>query len=124
MKIEGFFNITDYSLTHNILLLRTTTVKNDEIVNTDLLFSSTFYLEIPTYFNDLLIENGGESDCQYISKRCDAEFVDSLEPKDVFVLKTNEQRYFVGARKLEIITNSLRPGETSIGVKKPKSDVD
>lgn len=118
MKIEGHFNIIDYSLTHNILLLKTTQVVNSKPINTDLLFSSTYYLEIPAYFTDIEIIESTDADRDYVLSRCRSDFVSTLDKKDVFVFRTNQQTYYVGARRLEIYTNSDSPGETSIGLKR------
>jgi hypothetical protein len=118
MNYEGFFNIIDYSLTHNILLLRTYQIVEESIINTDLKFKSVFYIEIPSYFDGLYVENGTPEDCEYVLNRCDPEFVSTLKSEHVFVLITNRKKYFIGARLLVVENNNLGIGETSISFKK------
>ncbi|WP_338870937.1 hypothetical protein WBJ53_24070 [Spirosoma sp. SC4-14] len=118
MKLSGFFKLTDYSLTHNILLLRSSSIVDDSVENTDIFFSSTFYIETVSYFQDVEIRNGTQEECDYILKKCDPEFVEALSSEEVFVLTSNNTNYYIGARKMEILKNNLDPSETSIGVKR------
>lgn len=117
ITLRGFFTVLDFSITHKMLLIRNTEVVKDISLNTDICFISTFYMDIPTIFTDIVIEQGTYKDCTYILNRCDPEYI-SVTPKDVFILYSQGKKYYVGARKLEITTNNLDPNETSLGPKR------
>ena len=56
VKLEGFFTLMDFSLTHKLLLIRKTEAINEAAYNTDLVFTATFYIEIPSIIIDITIE--------------------------------------------------------------------
>ena len=114
IELKGFFAMTDYSLTHHIVLIRSTVVVNGEPRNTDVLFSGTFYIELATMLEDLMVEQGNEDDLNYVKMRSNGQAVLGK----VFVIHSVGVKYYIGARQMEILENSLDVLETSIGAKK------
>jgi len=117
--IKGKFRIIDFSISHKILLLRTSTISeiNGEIIvnNTDIFFAPTAYMELPTYFTDIKLYLGEELDWEYIQNK----IPDLISPfHKLFVIMTNDVKYYVLASRVEIQTNNLPPLETSIGLKR------
>ena len=78
----------------------------------------TYYLELPTRLEDITIASGTASDCQYVRAKCSEEDAPHVAPTNVFVLQTQERKYYIGAYKFELLTNTYDPGETSIGLKR------
>lgn len=118
MKFTGLFDLIDFSLTHRVLLLRTTEVVDMKPENTDLLFSSTFYVELPTYFENLEILETTQEDCTYVQGRCINENIPRVDLDEVYVLYVNQNKYYIGARRLQVVKNNYESGETSIGAKR------
>lgn len=118
MKFTGLFDLIDFSLTHRVLLLRTTEIVDMKPENTDLLFSSTFYIELPTYFENLEILETTQEDCTYVQSRCISENIPLVDLDEVYVLYVNKTKYYIGARRLQVINNKYESGETSIGAKR------
>ncbi|WP_086597139.1 hypothetical protein [Hymenobacter crusticola] len=114
----GHFNVIDFSFSHKILLIRNTEIVNEGPFNTDLLFQSTYYLEIPTRFNGITIERGTLQDCDYLKSKCTSDSIINIDPARIYILHSEEKKYYIGAWKLQIITNTYDAGETSIGLKR------
>jgi hypothetical protein len=118
LKFDGVFKIIDFSFTFKILLLRKTEIIDGGPFNIDLLFSGVFYIETPTILYDIVIQNGLQIDCDYIQGKCMQDHVGLITSERVFILYARGIKHYIGARKLEVITNEYNPMDTSIGVKK------
>ena len=114
IELKGHFRIADYSLTHKVLLLRNNTQIGETFHNVDILFGGTFYIEIATRLNDIVIEIGDEQDMEYIIPRSNGQAILGK----VFIIHSGGIKYYVGAGQMEILENSLDILETSIGAKK------
>jgi len=117
--IKGKFRIIDFSISHKILLLRTSIISeiNGEIIvnNTDIFFAPTDYMELPTYFTDIKLYLGEELDWEYIQNK----IPDLISPfHKLFVIMTNDVKYYVLAGRVQVMENNLPPLETSIGLKR------
>lgn len=119
-KTNEFTVIQDYSLSHKLLLLRMTTIFDENnFENTDILFGPVFYMEIPTYyFEGLSILAPTEEDVDYVRRRCDGiisgDVSDLITAKEVLVIISNGKKFYIGSHGFEININNLHPDESSI----------
>jgi hypothetical protein len=111
--LNGQFHVMDYSLSHKILLLRAT--DDVGLLNQDVFFISTIYMEIPTIINNMEIYTGSKEDIKHVAIRCGER---SIKGYSVFVIISGNSKYYICAMRLEIKENNLDPLETSIGIKK------
>lgn len=114
MKKLGYFQVIDYSLSHSRLLVRVDEIANGVNQNTDIIFDSTFYVEMPMSFRDIEIRQGTEEECNYVLSRCNPEFIDSVSSGELFAVTTSNKTYFVGAQRMSVQINNLSPLETSL----------
>jgi len=114
MKFNGHFDLIDAHSSHHMLLLRNTTIlENAETINIDILFESVKYIDIPTFFNGLTIEEGADDDKLFLkSKYFDGTVFDYCK---IFVLESQGLKFYVIAVRCVITENSLGVGVTSIG---------
>ena len=114
IELKGHFAMTDHSLTHQVLLLRNSNLIGETFHNVDILFGGTFYIEIATMLDDLIIEQGDEQDFTYVNARSNGHGIIGK----VFVIHSGGVKYYIGAGQMKILENSLDILETSIGAKK------
>jgi len=112
MKLKGTFKILDYSISHQLLLIRASHRVDDTLFNTDLLFENVFFLELAESFKDPIIQKAKEHEVEYVRKKCDYNI--SLQHSNVFVIKCGEFKYYIGGRKFKVSENTLLPLESSI----------
>lgn len=99
---KQFTKVQDFSLSHKILLLRITTIFDENnFENIDILFGSVFFMEIPTYFFDgLSILTPTVEDIAYVRQRCDGiidgDVADLITEKEVFVVYPNVKNFIWG----------------------------
>lgn len=118
MYFPNELHLLDYSLSHSILLLRTTEVLEGGHKNTDLLFGSTFYVELPIRLYQATLFQGTIKDFDYVRSRCNEETARFIELSEVFVITAFGRRYYIGARQVQVFANTYDPLETSIGLKR------
>lgn len=118
MYFPDMLYVMDFSLTHRILLLRMTEIVGITHQNTDLLFESTFYVELPVNLYGATLSLGIDEDVAYVRSRCDEEISVWIEPREVFVLTAFDRKYYIGAGRLQVLHNTYLGGETSIGAKR------
>lgn len=106
----------DYSLNHHVLLLRNSKVVGETFHNVDILFLGTYYVEIATKLEDLIIDQGTEQDLEYVRSRSSTQGPYTK----VFVIHSKGAKYYIGAGQIEIQENNLDISETSIGAKRSK----
>lgn len=116
-EFKGIFTVMDYALSHKILLIRNTIIKDQAAYNTDIGFMAVYYLEIITTFDDLIIRKGEAEDVDRVIKRCGKD-ASSVTTENVFVLESGGEKYYVGAYQVDIYNNTYDPLETSIGIKR------
>jgi hypothetical protein len=115
---DNYFNIVDFSLSHRILLLRSSNsfLLGDEVLNTniDVAFMFVSYMEIVPNIEGLNIRLASADEKYVLEKRIFIE-----EGKRLFVITGNqEQTYYVICGVLQIYKNNLPIDETSIGLKR------
>jgi hypothetical protein len=115
---KEYFSLLDYSISHGILLIRSTEIKKTHHINTDICFSATFYIEFPTELKGLTIELGTAKDCEYLKNVLPKSNTDPMHVGSVYIIISEGKRYFIGARAISITQNSYHPLETSIGFKR------
>lgn len=113
---NGEFKVLDYSISHRILLIRFSEIKDGECFNTDIAFVSTYYVELPTVLSNIEIYEGELSDYSYVLERCNIE--NEVGFRKVYVLISENSKYYIGAGNYQIQQNSLLPLETSLGLKR------
>lgn len=111
-ELYGLFNVFDYRLSLKLLLLRATEVVNEEPINTDILFQTVFFIEIPNQFDNIRIERGNDSDFNYVQDKC--WFTLQKEFNNIFVLHTAGKRYYIGAANYQVNINNMIPLSSSI----------
>lgn len=110
-----FFDVLDYSISHKVLLLRGTDIieSNGEYIshtNIDLLFGSTQYIQMPTWFEDGIKIIKGVVDIEVNGR--------ILLAKEYFELHNKDNIYYIESYGMEILENSLDTAESSIDSKK------
>jgi hypothetical protein len=119
LTLPGVFELLDYSLSHSILLYRKMEWIDDAHFNTDIFFSSTYYIEAPTKLYNLTIKQGSKKDCDYISDKIGkSHYVIPISPESVYVIISRRKKYYIGAILLTVTKNNYKEGETSIGLKR------
>lgn len=103
-RSEEDFQVWDHLVSHNYFLLRCA-ASNTRIVNIDIIFSYTEYLELPTTLRGLeLAINHNDIIQQQLAKRTGITFDEHLK---VFSLKSMEKIFYVAAYAALIHTNTL-----------------
>ncbi len=117
-KIDGGFNFFDYHISHNQLLLRNNYVVDEEYHNLDILFEGVFFLQTATYgfYDGFELYEGDTSDQERIAPFIYEDPI--LRSRKVYILKANEQEYFICAVSVNVNTNDLPVDKTSILMKK------
>jgi hypothetical protein len=111
IAFKGIFNLVNFSFTHRTLLLRKTKITKSASYNTDILFVGSFYTEIPLKLSGLTIELGTLEDRDYLLTRCDEKAVHSIGLEEVYVIRSQNKKYYIGARAIEIDKNNYLPLE-------------
>ena len=111
-ELIGFFSILDYHISHRRMLVRSTETSEEGVRNTDLLFDGVFYIEMPDKLDGVTIREGSEQEYEYVEGRCFFEV--HRQFSKVFVLRSQEKDYYVGARGIEVSENDKPPLESSL----------
>ncbi len=110
-KYEGTFRILDYSISHKLLLLRSTEIENEEVFNKDILFISVFYIEIKETLEGIILREGDIKDFKYVEKKYGNQLT---QLNKVFILESQGCRYYIGASAYRPSENNLLPSKSSI----------
>ncbi|MBA4851695.1 hypothetical protein [Emticicia sp. BO119] len=113
---NDFFEVMGFSLSHKVLLIRSTTVveENGEYVsheNIDLLFGGTHFIQMPTWFKGEILIKKVDKD-----KIINAQIV--LKAGQYFEIINNHNTYYIQAGLFEILKNKLNTAFSSIYAKK------
>ncbi|MGI4871329.1 MAG: hypothetical protein ACRYFX_09135 [Janthinobacterium lividum] len=108
------FAVWDFLISHGQLLLRADKIRDSRGINTDVIFSGTAYMQLPTYLM------GGIAILQDTSsKRFGYKTIDDGLDKgyyNVFEIKADDTSYYVVAGTFGVFENELPFGKTSLGV--------
>ena len=115
---NDYFTVIDFSLSHRILLLRSSegVLVDDKIniTNLDVAFLFTSYMEICPNLEGLNIKVASSEEKELLSQKLTIE-----EGKNIFVIESNEKsKYYIVCGALHIYKNNLPSDETSIGLKR------
>lgn len=113
VNLQGFFNLLDYNITHSRVLFRCSQTYESKGYNTDLIFESVFFMEIPSHFQDVRIYEADEPTFNYIQDKCISEIYKE-QHDNIFVLESCGKKYYIGCWRFLINETSLLPLESSI----------
>lgn len=96
------FKLWFYHVTHGEILLRSP--KNEHFdTNIDIYMSGVEYLDIPNDLGNISFEDSTQKDIDYLYERTHRHFSD----KSVYVIITNDIRYYIVAHNLYFYENDL-----------------
>ncbi len=105
------FRVWDFHISHSRFLLRNTEIINEnEWENTDIIFGAVNYLEVIDFFEGITIVETSEDDLNYLKNRVQKKF--GIYTNSFCTLKSNNQKYFVGASSFVVCKNNLLAHET------------
>jgi hypothetical protein len=111
--LKGVFTVLDYNAAHKTLLLRNNGYYELNGPNTDLVFASVFYLELPTRLYDVTIYEADGETLQEVEQKCADKINPNLGEK-VFVLESAGRKFFIGCGQLQVKENHLDHLDSSI----------
>lgn len=110
------FVLADFVTSHGQLLLRAQKINDSRGVNTDIVFSSADYIQVPSWLDGIsIIQNTS-------GKRFGYEQVDKLLDGSIhkaFEIQSGGTSFYVVAASFEVFENELAFGQTSLGVFQP-----
>lgn len=95
------FKFWYYTVSHSQALIRS--IGLNGACNIDIYFGDVLYIEIPSDFSDLTIDETTTDDIKYINNRLRKD----IEPNKVTVLVCNVERYYVVSTIKKVMENQL-----------------
>jgi hypothetical protein len=96
------FKVWEYRVSHKQLLIRCPKL-SDASKNVDLKFYNVEYLDLPSTFSDLEIDEPNQDDVAFASSRLGR----SVESERIIVLKSRDRRHVVVAGALAVSESSM-----------------
>lgn len=103
------FRFWYYQASHGEAIIRSP--KNEfSDKNIDILFCDVKYIEIPTMLSELQLDSANKEDIVYLSKKIRG----TVQAKDITVLVSGEQRFYVIASCIKVMENTLNMMELPV----------
>lgn len=111
--LYGRFVFLDYNISHKLLLLRNNDSHEYSEPNTDLIFESVFYIDLPTSLQDIRILEASDEEVERIEKKIGQTIHKEFGLK-VYSIESSQSRFYVGCSRFIIKKNNLPFIESSI----------
>jgi hypothetical protein len=108
------FSLWDFNISHQILLLRSNGFGHEKFKNIDVIFWNVSFVNIPTCMNGIEIFELQSGDYH----KYELPFSKMLSTDSLFIIKSEEKEYIIGADLLNVYYNELNFSTSSIRIQK------